>query len=193
MGIGPRLNDYYDIFGTDRLKEKTMSEDVTFNPGKIINQAMKALKTNAGDRGVTREEPKLPMPETQEIEKTYIKWRWSTTDSNLDVYAYLYRDGTYHIDIEADDVNINDLSLSQELAFSLGQALAAAAGYKENWQTFAGKFIADGFFAGGVSEPTVGKGMMLAQEATDRGEMKTEIFDPSVADDGIVDADGEPA
>lgn len=170
-----------------------MSEDVTFNPGKIINQAMKALKTNAGDRGVTREDPKLPMPETQEIEKTYIKWRWSTTDSNLDVYAYLYRDGTYHIDIEADDVNINDLSLSQELAFSLGQALAAAAGYKENWQAFAGKFIADGFFAGGVSEPTVGKGMMLAQEATDRGEMKTEIFDPSVADDGIVDADGEPA
>ena len=184
----------FHIFGTDHLKDKTMSEDVAVNPGKIVSGLMKALKTNAGDRGVTREEPKLPMPETQEIEKTYIKWRWSTTDSNLDVYAYLYRDGTYHIDIEADELgSLNDLSLSQELAFSLGQALCAAAGYKENWQAFAGKFIADGFFAGGVSEPTVGKGMMLAQEATNRGEMKTEVFDPSVADDNIVDADGEPA
>ena len=174
-----------------------MSEDVTVNPEKILGAfrkavgAMSAMKS--GERAVANE-PKLPMPETQEIEKNYIKWRWSTTDSNLDVYAYLYRDGTYHIDIEADELgSLNDLSLSQELAFSLGQALCAAAGYKENWQAFAGKFIADGFFAGGVPEPTVGKGMMLAQEATNRGEMKTEVFDPSVADDNIVDADGEPA
>lgn len=169
-----------------------MSEDVTFNPGKIINQAMKALKTNAGDRGVTREEPKLPMPDSQEIAENFIKWVWFTVDpGGTRVISYLYKDGSYNIDV--DYLESDSTFLTSEVAFSLGQALAAAAGYKENWQAFAGKFIADGFFAGGVPESTVGKGMMLAQETMDRGEMKTEVFDPSVADDSIVDADGEPA
>lgn len=127
-----------------------MSEEVSINPEKIFKSITKAF--SGMSRKATTEIPQLPLPDTQNIEERCIVWTWGTTDPNIKIKAFLFKDGEYDVDIHTGSELTN---LSPELAFSIGQALQAAGGYRDNWQNFAGQFIADDFFHSGANtEPT---------------------------------------
>lgn len=132
----------------------------------------------------------IPLPDSQTVGPDEIVWKWKC-EGGIEVIVSYGRDGFYEIRLISAD--LTEDNIERDVALSLGKALIAAAGYKDNWKQFAGEFISDDFFGKPMPEVEVvegeveagvevGLGMQLAEEAAERGDITVRVVD---ADDTV--------